>query len=166
MVYFGGLLGLVGLLTLLFRDGDVVGLPAAGVGVGLLVLGAGLGALGVVRRRVVRRRKIERGEPVPVGNVLERAQALPRLLRDVRRGAYTDLPRNRTFLWLLAIVYLVSPIDIIPDLLPIIGVTDDAGVFMWLLTSVSTAAGLYLRKEREQLPQQPPPRGRRATDDG
>lgn len=166
MIYVGGVLGLIGVLTLVFRDGDVVGLPAVGVGAGLLVIGVGLGALGVLRRRAVRRKKIARGEPVPVGNVFERARALPRLLRDVRRGAYTDLPRNRTFLWLLAIVYLVSPIDILPDLLPVIGVTDDAGVFMWLLTSVSTAAGLYLRKEREQLPHQPPPHGRRSTDAG
>jgi uncharacterized membrane protein YkvA (DUF1232 family) len=155
MVYFGGLLGLIGLLTLLFRDGDVAGLPAVGVGVGLLVLGVGLGALGVLRRRVVRRRKIANGEPVPVGNVIDRAKALPRLLRDVRRGAYTDLPKSRTFLWVLALVYLVSPIDILPDLLPIIGVTDDAGVAVWLLTSVSTAAGLYLRKERQQLDPDP-----------
>ena len=166
MVYIGGVLGLIGLLTLLFRDGDVAGLPAVGVGAGLLVIGAGVAALGVWRRRVVRRRKIARGEPVPVGNVFERARALPGLLRDVRRGAYTDLPRNRTFLWLLALVYLISPIDILPDLLPIIGVTDDAGVFMWLLTSVSTATGLYLRKQREQLPQQQPPTGRRSTDGG
>ncbi|HWD81824.1 MAG TPA: DUF1232 domain-containing protein [Kribbella sp.] len=165
MVYISGVLGLIGLATLLFRDGDVVGLPAVGVGAGLLVIGVGLGVLGVLRRRAVRRRKIARGEPVPVGNVFERARALPGLLRDVRRGAYTDLPRNRTFLWLLALVYLVSPIDILPDLLPIIGVTDDAGVFMWLLTSVSTATGLYLRKQREQLPHQPPT-GRRSTDGG
>ncbi|HEY3561849.1 MAG TPA: YkvA family protein [Kribbella sp.] len=163
MVYFGGLLGLIGLLTLLIRDGDVAGLPAAGVGIGLLVIGVAVGALGVVRRRVVRRRKIARGEPVPVGNVFERARALPRLLRDVRQGAYADLPKSRPFLWVLALVYLVSPIDILPDLLPIIGVTDDAGVFMWLLTSVSTATGLYLRKQREQLPHHDPPTGRRAN---
>lgn len=165
MVYFGGVLGVIGLLTLLFRDGDVVGLPSVAVGIGLLVIGAGIGALGVVRRRVVRRRKIANGEPVPVGNVIERAQALPRLLRDVRRGTYADLPKSRTFLWLLALVYLISPIDILPDLLPVIGVTDDAGVGVWLLTSVSTAAGLYLRKERQQRPHQPPS-GRRATDGG
>jgi uncharacterized membrane protein YkvA (DUF1232 family) len=129
----------------------------------LLVIGVVVGALGFVRRRVVRRRKIARGEPVPVGNVFERAQALPRLLRDVRRGAYADLPKNRPFLWVLALVYLVSPIDILPDLLPIIGVTDDAGVFMWLLTSVSTATGLYLSREREQLPRREPPTGRRSN---
>ena len=151
MVYFGGLLGLIGLATLVFRDAEVVGLPAVGVGFGLLVLGAAVAGFGVVRRRQVRRRKIARGEPVPVGNVFERARALPRLLREARRGTYADLPKSRMALWALALVYLVSPIDILPDLLPIIGVTDDAGVAVWLLTSVSTAAGLYLRREREQL---------------
>ncbi len=150
MVYFGGFLGLVGLLTLVFRDGDVVGMPAVAVGIGLLVLGVVVGAFGVVRRRKVRRRKIARGEPVPVGDVFERARALPGLLREVRQGTYADLPKSRPFIWALAIVYLISPIDILPDLLPLIGVTDDAGVFVWLLTSVSTATGLYLNRQRER----------------
>jgi len=166
MVYFGAFLALIGLSTLVLRDGDVAGVPAAGVGAGLLVLGVALGAFGVARRRAVRRRKIERGEPVPVGNVVERARALPRLLRAARQGTYADLPKSRMTLWVLALVYLISPIDILPDLLPLIGVTDDAGVAIWLLTSVSTAAGLYLRREREQLPEtmpdrQPPPGARR-----
>lgn len=150
MVYFGGFLGLIGLLTLVFRDGDVAGMPAVAVGVGLLVVGVVVGAFGVVRRRVVRRRKIARGEPVPVGDVFQRARALPRLLREVRQGTYADLPKSRPFIWVLALVYLISPIDILPDLLPVIGVTDDAGVAVWLLTSVSTATGLYLNRERER----------------
>ncbi|MEU4196155.1 YkvA family protein [Kribbella sp. NPDC026611] len=150
MMYFGGLLGLIGLATLIFRDGAVAGMPAVAVGVGLMVIGAAVGVLGVVRRRVVRRRKIARGEPVPVGDVFQRARALPRLLREVRQGTYADLPKSRPFLWVLALVYLISPIDILPDLLPIIGITDDAGVGVWLLTSVSTATGLYLNRERER----------------
>ncbi len=162
MVYFGGVLGLIGILTLAFRDGDVAGLPAVGVGAGLLVLGLGIGALGVVWRRRVRQRKIARGERVPVGNVVDRARALPRLIRAARRGTYGEVPQRRMFLWLLALVYLISPIDILPDLLPIIGVTDDAGVAVWLLTSVSAAAGLYLSHERDALPETrnapPPPR--------
>jgi uncharacterized membrane protein YkvA (DUF1232 family) len=165
MVYFGAFLALIGLSTLVLRDGDVAGLPAPGVGGSLLVLGVALGAFGVVRRRAVRRRKIARGEPVPIGNVFERARALPRLLRAARQGTYADLPKRRMTLWVLALVYLISPIDILPDLLPLIGVTDDAGVAIWLLTSVSTAAGLYLRRERDQLPEpmpdrQPPPGSR------
>lgn len=105
-------------------------------------------------RRARRRRKIARGEPVPVGDVFERARALPAMLRAMRSGAYADLPKNRMVLWGVAVVYLVSPIDVLPELLPIIGIADDAGVAAWLFTSVSTAAGLYLRHERDrsQLP--------------
>jgi uncharacterized membrane protein YkvA (DUF1232 family) len=150
MVFFGGLLGLIGLATLVFRDADIAGVPAAAVGVSLLFLGAVATGLGLLRRRA-RRRRIARGEPEPIGDVFERARALPRLLRAARRGEYPGLPTSRMALWGLAVVYLVSPIDILPELLPVIGVTDDAGVAVWLLTSVSTATGLYLRHERDQL---------------
>ncbi|MGW6282503.1 YkvA family protein [Kribbella sp. NPDC055071] len=149
MVYFGVFLGLIGLLTLVFRDADIAGMPAVAVGAVLLVLGVALGVFGVVRRRRIRRRKISRGEPVPVGDVFERARALPALLREVRQGTYAGLPKNRPFIWVLALVYLISPIDILPDVLPLIGITDDAGVAVWLLTSVSTATGLYLNRQRE-----------------
>jgi uncharacterized membrane protein YkvA (DUF1232 family) len=153
MVFFGGLLALIGLGTLVFRDADVVGLSATGVGVGLLVVGAAVAGLGVVRRRFVKRRRVARGEPEPIGDVFQRARALPRLIRAARRGDYPGLPTSRMAMWGLALVYLVSPIDILPELLPVIGVADDAGVAVWLLTSVSTAAGLYLRHERDQLPE-------------
>jgi uncharacterized membrane protein YkvA (DUF1232 family) len=84
---------------------------------------------------------------------------LPCLLREVRQGTYADLPKCRPFICVLALVYLISPIDILPDVLPLIGVTDDAGVAVWLLTSVSTATGRYLNRERERQ-RQGSPRGR------
>jgi len=150
MVVFGGLLAVIGLLTLILRDGDVIGVSPTGVGVVLLLLGAAIAGLGVVRRKVARRRRAARGEPEPVGNVIERAQALPRLIRAARTGAYPGLPKSRLALWGFALLYLISPIDILPDLLPIIGIADDAGVAAWLFTSVSTAAGLYLKHERDR----------------
>lgn len=149
MVVFGGLLALMGFATLVFRDAEIVGIPPAGVGVTLLVVGAVAAGAGFLRR-AARKRKAARGEPVPVGDVFERAAALPRLLRAAKSDGYAGLPGNRKVLWALALVYLISPIDILPEFLPIIGVTDDAGVAVWLLTSVSTATGLYLRHERER----------------
>jgi uncharacterized membrane protein YkvA (DUF1232 family) len=149
MVFFGGLLGLMGLATLVFRDADVLWLPASGVAGGLIVVGAGFVGVGLLRR-AARKRKAARGEPVPVGDVFERARALPRLLRAAKAEGYTAVSGGQKTLWVLALVYLVSPIDVLPDLLPVIGVADDAGVAVWLFTSVSTAAGLYLRHERER----------------
>ncbi|GAA0939187.1 hypothetical protein GCM10009554_28720 [Kribbella koreensis] len=149
MVFFGGLLGLVGVATLVFRNGDVLGVPAAGVGGVFLALGAVAVGIGLVRRARWRR-KAAKGEPVPVGDVFERARALPRMLRAAKAEGYAGVSGGRKALWLVALVYLISPIDILPDLLPVLGIADDAGVGMWLFTSVSTAAGLYLRHERER----------------
>src|SRR5215207_3844956 len=122
MVFFGGLLGLLGLAALVFRDADVAGLPAVGAGVGLVLVGAVVIGLGLWRRARLRRRRAARGEPEPIGDVFERARALPRLLRAAREGAYTGLPRSRMALWGVAVVYLISPIDVLPELLPIIGI--------------------------------------------
>ncbi|MBB5801734.1 uncharacterized membrane protein YkvA (DUF1232 family) [Saccharothrix ecbatanensis] len=152
MIFFSVVLTLLGLGTLLWRDDDLIGLPPVVAGIGLLVLGVAAGVLWAVRRR----RRWERdGEPRPVGNVVQRAKALPRLLRE--RKAY-GLPTTTLATWGFALVYLISPIDLLPELLPVIGVTDDAGVAVWLLTSVSTVAGQYLRWERERSGATPRPR--------
>ena len=52
-------------------------------------------------------------------------------------------------MWAVALVYLVSPIDVLPEFLPVIGVTDDAGVLVWLLSSLSITSGSYLRWEKD-----------------
>ncbi|MBP2337635.1 YkvA family protein [Saccharothrix coeruleofusca] len=147
MIFFGGFLAVLGLSTLVWRDAEVVGLPPAAVGVALLVLGAAGIALGLLRRARRRRARIAAGEPEPMGSVLDRARALPRMLRA--RKDY-GLPATRVATWAFALVYLVSPVDVLPELLPVIGVTDDAGVLVWLLTSLSAAAGGYLRWESER----------------
>ncbi|MFT7836128.1 YkvA family protein [Saccharothrix sp. BKS2] len=151
MILVAVVLTLLGAGTLLWRDADLLGLPPVVAGLGLLALGVGAGVLWSVRRR----RRWERdGEPRPVGNVLQRARALPRLIRE--RKAY-GLPGTTLATWAFALVYLVSPIDVLPELLPLIGVTDDAGVAVWLLTSVSTVAGQYLNWERSGRRREPRP---------
>ncbi|PSL56036.1 uncharacterized protein DUF1232 [Saccharothrix carnea] len=149
MIFLSVVFTLLGLSTLLLRDDDLLGLPPAVVGSGLVVLGVAAGVLWVVRRR---RRWERNGEPRPVGNVFDRAKALPRLLRE--RKAY-GLPTTTPATWAFAALYLVSPIDLLPELLPLIGVTDDAGVAVWLLTSVSTVTGQYLRWERSGKARKP-----------
>jgi uncharacterized membrane protein YkvA (DUF1232 family) len=143
VIVFGGLLVLAGAATLLWRDAPVAGFDPTAVGVGLIAVGLVTVAALVIRRRLRR----ARGEPEPVGTVIDRARALPRMIRA--REEY-GLPTGRLALWGFAVLYLISPVDVLPELLPVLGVTDDAGVAMWLLTSVSTASGLYLRWERER----------------
>lgn len=58
------------------------------------------------------------------------------LLKDWYRGYYKDVP------WLVisavggALLYVLSPVDLIPDFIPLVGYLDDAAVFAALLKYV------------------------------
>jgi uncharacterized membrane protein YkvA (DUF1232 family) len=67
---------------------------------------------------------------------------LPDVLRLVRRlAADRTLPTAvRLRLWLL-LAYLVSPIDLVPDFVPVLGYADDVVVVAWALRSVVRRAG-------------------------
>lgn len=145
MVVFGSFVSLAGLLILLLRTAPMGGLSPAVVGWVMIALGLVFAVLGVLRNR---RKRAQKG-PGPVGNPIQRAKALPRLWKTWRSGKYPELPRSQVLLWAVALVYLVSPIDLVPELLPVIGVTDDAGVLVWLLSSLSVTSGAYLRWEKD-----------------
>ncbi|RCG30139.1 DUF1232 domain-containing protein [Sphaerisporangium album] len=83
--------------------------------------------------------------------LMARVRALPRMISGAVRGDYRDLGRNKLLLMALAIGYIVSPVDVIPDFLPIIGVTDDFGVFLWLMSSLLGESGRYLDWERKRV---------------
>jgi uncharacterized membrane protein YkvA (DUF1232 family) len=60
------------------------------------------------------------------GGPLDRLRRIVALLRDPR------VPRLPRYLVLLAVIYLISPVDLVPEALtPVFGFLDDA-VFLWL----------------------------------
>jgi uncharacterized membrane protein YkvA (DUF1232 family) len=76
------------------------------------------------------------------GLLAESLRLLPDLLRLIGRLARDrELPRGVRFrLWLLA-AYLALPIDLIPDVVPVIGYADDAVAVALVLRSVVRTAG-------------------------
>lgn len=72
----------------------------------------------------------------------EAVRLLPDLVRLVRRLAGDGtLPRGvRVRLWLL-LAYLLSPVDLVPDFIPVIGWADDVVVVAWSLRAVVRRAG-------------------------
>lgn len=56
------------------------------------------------------------------------------MLRAILRGQY-KMPWS-TFFWaVLCLIYVVSPIDLLPDVLPVLGITDN-GAFILLVLSL------------------------------
>ncbi|MFJ9852291.1 YkvA family protein [Streptomyces sp. NPDC101150] len=80
----------------------------------------------------------------PKGSLLaEAVRLLPDLVRLLRRlAADKTLPRGVRVRLGLLMVYLASPIDLIPDFLPVIGYADDAIIVAFVLRSVVRQAGI------------------------
>lgn len=88
-----------------------------------------------------------------------RVASIPRLLRDTFNGSYDGLTRGRLGLMLLALLYILSPIDLVPEaLLTIPGLADDAAVGAWLVAAVMGATTAYRAWESGQVPPATDPR--------
>ncbi|GAA2793951.1 YkvA family protein [Saccharopolyspora taberi] len=146
MIVFGVLLVAAGVVAYLAGLGD----PAGGwwlLPPGLIAAGIGIAVAGLVAR--VRRRlaPLRRSGEGATGGPVQRIRAVPAMIAESWRGG-AGVPRYQTLLWLLAVVYLVSPIDFVPEFLPLIGVGDDIGVGAWLLSSLYAESGNYLGRRR------------------
>ena len=59
-----------------------------------------------------------------------------RLLKAYASGQYRQLPWKTLIRIIAVLIYFVSPIDILPDFLPIIGLTDDIALMLWLFSGM------------------------------
>jgi uncharacterized membrane protein YkvA (DUF1232 family) len=80
----------------------------------------------------------------PRGALLREAlRLLPDVLRLLPRlAADRSLPRGVRVRLALLLAYLAFPIDLVPDVLPVIGYADDAIIVAFVLRSVARRAGI------------------------
>jgi uncharacterized membrane protein YkvA (DUF1232 family) len=80
----------------------------------------------------------------PRGGLLtEAVRLLPDVLRLVHRlTADPDLPRGIRLRLGLLLAYLASPIDLVPDFIPVLGYADDAILVTATLRAVTRRAGI------------------------
>ena len=84
---------------------------------------------------------------------------VPDVVRLLRRlaGDRTLSRSIRIRLWLL-LIYLISPIDLIPDFIPVLGYADDAIIVAIALRSITRRAGPEaLERHWPGTPEGPPP---------
>lgn len=65
------------------------------------------------------------------------------MLRDYRAKVYRDIPWRTISLITVALLYFWNPFDVIPDLMPIIGFTDDAIAFASIFRAVQSDLQKY-----------------------
>lgn len=80
-----------------------------------------------------------------------RLSALPRMVRAIRRGDYTGADLSRVFLMMGAVGYVVSPVDLMPEALLLLGgLADDAVVVGWLAVTLIRTTDDFLDWERSR----------------
>ncbi len=66
----------------------------------------------------------------------EQLGIVTRLLKAYASGEYRQLPWKTLIRVIAVLIYFVSPIDILPDFLPIVGLTDDIALMFWLFSGM------------------------------
>jgi len=80
-----------------------------------------------------------------------RLSSVPRLVRATLRGDYAGTSSGRLLAIFAALLYVISPIDLLPELvLPFLGLGDDALVISWVAASVINETEMFLGWERDR----------------
>ena len=80
------------------------------------------------------------------------------LLCDYKSGVYKEVPWKMIASIVFSITYLLMPLDVIPDVLPIVGFADDVTVFGFVLAGFSAELNNYKswKQNRFSLPDMVP----------
>jgi uncharacterized membrane protein YkvA (DUF1232 family) len=82
----------------------------------------------------------------------ERLRAVPRMVGDALSGRYAALGRSRLALLGLALAYLVSPVDLVPEaVVRLVSLADDGVVALWLAGAFLAETDRFLAWERSRM---------------
>ena len=59
------------------------------------------------------------------------------LFKDWYNGVYREIPWYSIAAIILGFLYLLSPVDLVPDMIPVLGQIDDAVIMRWILTHIA-----------------------------
>jgi uncharacterized membrane protein YkvA (DUF1232 family) len=83
--------------------------------------------------------------------VKEKFFTLGRLLRAYAQGEYREIPWKSLLLIVAAILYFINPIDFIPDLMPLVGLTDDFAVLFMVYKAIGADIDKFLEWEKSKV---------------
>ena len=83
------------------------------------------------------------------GVVKERFLVLGRMTKAYAQGRYRNVSWKSMLLIVGAILYFIDPIDFIPDLIPVTGLTDDLGVLLWVFNQLGDEIDKFIRWEKD-----------------
>ena len=74
-------------------------------------------------------------------------------VKDVATGRYKGYSKTHLTLIVAAILYVVSPLDVIPDFLIVAGLIDDAAIIAWVFNEIGKELDKYKEVSGENCPE-------------
>ncbi|SHK68590.1 Uncharacterized membrane protein YkvA, DUF1232 family [Desulfatibacillum alkenivorans DSM 16219] len=87
----------------------------------------------------------------PLGKVWDDLQAMFGIVIDWITGDYREVPLGSIILIMAALLYFLSPIDVIPDFIPVVGYIDDVFVLGLAIAQVHSDLEKYQEWKEGQL---------------
>ena len=66
----------------------------------------------------------------------EKIYVMIRMVKAQISGEYREFPWRTLAMIVGALIYFVTPLDLIPDVIPVLGLTDDISIVYWIYKSV------------------------------
>lgn len=99
--------------------------------------GGGLAILELLREALTKAKDVAGNENKGAGQILlDKITTVSRMVKAYFTGEYRIVPWSSILKIIAVLIYFISPIDVIPDFLPIVGITDDLALTVWLFTSL------------------------------
>lgn len=93
-----------------------------------------------VAQRVPALRRLIRG---PLADVADDVTTLTAMVKDYAAGDYREVPQKTIFAATAALLYILNPFDLIPDILPAMGLVDDAAVLAMVVKAIQADVHAY-----------------------
>jgi uncharacterized membrane protein YkvA (DUF1232 family) len=95
---------------------------------------------------------VRKGRAHGTSNIKGDLGLLAALCRAYWKGEYRAVNPKALLAIVAALAYFVSPLDLVPDWIPVLGLLDDMAVIGWVMKSWSTELEAF-RRWRDQQPQ-------------
>jgi len=79
----------------------------------------------------------------------DRVKVIVRMLKAYVKGEYKMLPWKSLIILVAALFYFVTPLDLIPDVIPVTGYIDDFTVVLWVFRTLQDDINEFIVWENE-----------------
>ncbi|MCR9063508.1 MAG: YkvA family protein [Cytophagales bacterium] len=93
------------------------------------------------------RNALKKSQEIGVGSMFDSVRSkvvsIGKMLKSYASGEYRDIELKNLIIMIASLVYFISPIDLVPDFLPLLGYADDIALLTYVLRSVSDEVEKY-----------------------